>query len=235
MKLYSLKVMMLAAAALMGLSSGAIAQTVYNFTGAIDDIRDFGGVGSSTTSQFTYGDLFTGSLSYDAGSPYVYTIQPNRDLYSGSSDPFTATIADYTVSGTSGELQLFDNYDGYDMVFISSLVGIISPELLGNANRAVLRLQLRDSSQTAVNGALPTSLNLDEYNAQRYFGLTGYASDGSFVWSLAGTISSLSAVSAVPETSTWGMMLLGFGAIGLSMRRKAKSGLANRPRTLATS
>jgi hypothetical protein len=29
-------------------------------------------------------------------------------------------------------------------------------------------------------------------------------------------------VPAVPEPSTWGLMLLGFGAIGVSMRRKRK-------------
>jgi hypothetical protein len=35
-------------------------------------------------------------------------------------------------------------------------------------------------------------------------------------------------VSSVPEPSTWAMMLFGFGAIGVSMRRKAKQTLAMR-------
>jgi hypothetical protein len=39
-----------------------------------------------------------------------------------------------------------------------------------------------------------------------------------------GTFSSLSAVAAVPEPSTWAMMLLGFGAIGGTMRRTRRSG-----------
>ena len=223
MKLYDLKVMMLAAAALMAYPSGAVAQTVYSFNGTINDIRNFDGVGSSATSLFSYGDPFSGYLSYDASAPYAYSIQPNRDLYIGYTDPFSVTIAGFTVSGTSREIQLFDDYDGYDMVFISSLVGSVSPELFGNAASAVLRFQLRDASQTAVNGALPSSLSLDDYNAQRHFGLTGYASNGSFVWHLAGDISNLSVISAVPEPATWAMMLFGFGAVGVALRRRKRA------------
>lgn len=38
--------------------------------------------------------------------------------------------------------------------------------------------------------------------------------------SLGGYLDSISLVSAVPEPSAWGMMLLGFGAIGFAMRRR---------------
>jgi hypothetical protein len=39
--------------------------------------------------------------------------------------------------------------------------------------------------------------------------------DGAF----SGTLT-FAAQSAVPEPATWGMMLLGFGAVGFSVRRK---------------
>jgi hypothetical protein len=33
------------------------------------------------------------------------------------------------------------------------------------------------------------------------------------------------AINAVPEPATWAMMLLGFGAIGIGMRRQRKTGV----------
>jgi hypothetical protein len=42
--------------------------------------------------------------------------------------------------------------------------------------------------------------------------------------SFAGTVTILTA--AVPEPATWAMMLLGFGAIGLSMRKRRRPVLA---------
>jgi len=38
--------------------------------------------------------------------------------------------------------------------------------------------------------------------------------------SYSGTLSFGGATAAVPEPATWGLMLLGFGAVGFSMRRK---------------
>ena len=58
--------------------------------------------------------------------------------------------------------------------------------------------------------SLPDSITLSGY-LTRYQGVDG---SGSAV----GT-----PVAAVPEPATWGLMLLGFGAIGFSMRRKRRS------------
>lgn len=56
-----------------------------------------------------------------------------------------------------------------------------------------------------------------EYFATNLFGNAGRTNAvGSFTFSAA--------VSAVPEPATWGMMILGFGAIGFAMRRRAKIG-----------
>ena len=58
--------------------------------------------------------------------------------------------------------------------------------------------------------SLPNSITLSDF-LTRYQGVDG---SGSAV----GT-----PVAAVPEPATWGLMLLGFGAIGFSMRRKRRS------------
>jgi hypothetical protein len=42
----------------------------------------------------------------------------------------------------------------------------------------------------------------------------------------AGSVSSAAVVSAVPEPGTWGMMLIGFGAVGVGMRRRRRNGNA---------
>jgi hypothetical protein len=61
--------------------------------------------------------------------------------------------------------------------------------------------------------SLPQSVTLSDYLV-RYQQVNG---SGSAVGS---------AVPAVPEPATWAMMLLGFGAIGFSMRRRRSSGVA---------
>ena len=51
------------------------------------------------------------------------------------------------------------------------------------------------------------------------FTLTVQGTPGTQNGSFGGTVA-FAAQSAVPEPATWGMMLLGFGAVGFSMRRK---------------
>jgi hypothetical protein len=42
----------------------------------------------------------------------------------------------------------------------------------------------------------------------------------------SGTLTGNVTISAVPEAGTWGLMLLGFGAIGLTMRTRRRTVLA---------
>jgi hypothetical protein len=68
-----------------------------------------------------------------------------------------------------------------------------------------------------------------DVTATGIFNWLGYDSTpGTFFFSTQGTnITSFSATAAaVPEPATWGLMLLGFGAIGLAMRRRRRPVLA---------
>jgi hypothetical protein len=60
----------------------------------------------------------------------------------------------------------------------------------------------------------------------------GFENDGSFngrnsnwAFDILG-VSEATQVGAVPEPSTWAMMLIGFGGIGFAMRRQKKDALA---------
>ena len=55
------------------------------------------------------------------------------------------------------------------------------------------------------------------------FVLTFQGTPGTQTGSFGGSVAFQAAQSAVPEPATWGMMLLGFGAVGFSMRRKRAS------------
>ena len=46
---------------------------------------------------------------------------------------------------------------------------------------------------------------------------------GTFRRVTAGTVSSVSTVAAVPEPATWAMMLVGFGGMGVSLRRRRRT------------
>ena len=94
--------------------------TQYIYSGYVSSVADFTGV-SGVGSFISYGMRFQGRFSYDADAPFGYYIEPNRLLFYGPGEPNSVSIGDVTVGGTSGEVQLFDNYPGYpDNVFLAS-------------------------------------------------------------------------------------------------------------------
>ena len=44
-----------------------------------------------------------------------------------------------------------------------------------------------------------------------------------FSWHIGGNITSLESVAAVPETSTWMMLILGFAMVGFALRKRNSS------------
>ena len=73
--------------------------------------------------------------------------------------------------------------------------------------------------------------NFDLYGAQLFSGSTDHPmfSAGSFdLLSSSGAAAGSLTISAVPEPATWAMMLIGFGAMGASLRRRPRRALAIR-------
>ena len=217
------RLILTAGLALIGTSVSA-APVKYNFTGYIDDIRDISG-NTNITSKVVMGQSFSGSLYYDAESSFSYIIEPNRFLFTGPADPFEATLSGKTFEGTSSQVQLFDNYSGYDQLFISTTDYSVPAPFSENTNYAVLRFQFREMTATTIkNGKLPTTISLADYQ-WLHFGFTGYTCPSCFTFHVAGKINNLQ-LASVPDNSTWSMFIIGFGIVG-AFSRKGKKGSAD--------
>jgi hypothetical protein len=71
----------------------------------------------------------------------------------------------------------------------------------------------------AFTGGAPLSLGFTNYNGQRLI----FAAD---VYGTNGMTGNVGAVGAVPEPATWAMLIMGFGAIGATIRRRSRQAAA---------
>jgi hypothetical protein len=154
--------------------------------------------GPGTTVVITTSDLgpdgsFTqGFADSNLASPFLETVSFTTSTF-GTLSLFVGTIAAF--DGSVNDLD-FTN------VFLSGT------GLVGNV--AVPQTMGEPIEQRGLAG-----LNVGPGN----FVLTVQGTPGSQNGSFAGTVA-FAAASAVPEPSTWAMMLIGFGAVGYSMRRR---------------
>lgn len=128
----------------------------------------------------------------------------------------------------SGDVMLFGRNSTATFTFASAVTAF-SIDLMSIANSAVTITVAGNSFRRAV----ATDVNPN----RTFFGLTSDTGITGFTLTAAGgygefdnlTLTSARAVSAaVPEPATWAMMLIGFGGIGVAMRRR-KDKVAMRP------
>lgn len=147
-------------------------------------------------------------FSNDVGADGSFTSGFNESMLA---NPFSETLT-FTTS-TDGLLSIFvgstattaSNDTDFTSVFLSGtgLVGnILVPQVLGDPTeiRSLAGLAIGAGSYTLTVQGTPGTQN------------------GSFGGSVA-----FVAQSAVPEPSTWAMMLIGFGAVGYSSRRRRRA------------
>lgn len=205
--------------AAIAISSPILATPVqYIYSGQITDIRDYNGTGID--SIIKNGDKFQGSFYYDPEAPLQYLIEPGRGLFAGPSNLSSASTGPVTVSESSGEVQLFDNYNGTDMLFLPVVDNDLT-NLPGSLDgyAGVIRVQLYGDIQSMT---LPKTLDLGKFGGQ--FSITGYSSTGAapsyFSWHVGGSLQSLT---AVPEPASPALLLAGvlsMGAIRLTSKSK---------------
>ena len=172
-------------------------------------------------------------------------------LYSASSptaemeSPASTSISFNAAAGqglTSFRINGFRSLDGagyYEDTFTLSLNGTAiysgTWNLGGGGDNVVYLAPAGSSTNSVYNGyyqggytdiSVPLSLIGGQNTLTFSFASTGYAGPqglGDEAWSLSNV--QVSGVSAVPEPATWAMMIIGFGAIGATLRDTRRKGV----------
>jgi hypothetical protein len=217
------KFALLAAAALAATATPALAQTVtYNGTGYTAGqqiVIDYTGVqfsGGTGTLTLTFDGTGTGAQADD----YLFTYS----LLNTSTDPSTS-ISGFGFDVTGGTLDLASSFS------TGTYTGIGSGSISGGASVDICATGSNNNCAGGQNNgptpggtasgtfgieftSLPDSITLS--NPIIRMQNAGPNGNGSDIGTPTGTL---------PEPGTWAMMLLGFGATGVAIRRSKKSAL----------
>lgn len=201
----------LAAALMLMGATPAFAQATFTFTGAAGVQPGETLLASFDGNASTYGGI-TGSYSVLTGNvPGVGAdpaVLPIGDPYLAILGNQTAT---YSFAGGLTQLGLdYGSVDPYNLFTLSFLTG--PTQSFTGTNIFVGANGNQTSSLT--NGRLTFSA----IGSNFITGLTLQSSQNSL------ELDNIGVISAVPEPATWGMMLIGFAAIGASMRRRRATG-----------
>lgn len=240
----------LAAASLIFAAMPAAASTTFNTTTVGDPYTDTGPSGSNTVKFTDSGHTVTiTGYQLSQGSPpsvntaHVGVYSPGIGV-TGNGD-FGGLFNYHQIDNVNGYtdfvLLTFDSAVTLDTIGIKSFVtgfgpytaydndlsfqALTSPFNASNINNTGWTTIYGNGSQTSVSTGSSAVSNQ---------WLVGAAVDSPLILALAKgnkptvddkdndgfKISSLTVRSAVPEPATWGMMLIGFGAVGASMRRR---------------
>lgn len=213
------KTLILAAAvSAIALSSAANAAVVINSSDAVGTqyVIDFAGQvnGASMPSLSSLLTLTFNGLSND-GKTYNFSYNLlNDSTVSSNLRSFGFDVAGAPLNGASatGSLQ----YVGFGNNFPEG-IGTLDVCFRSNSNgtctggQGGLAMGQSGSGTLALNfSGIPSSITLDRITT-RYQSVNGKDSGVGIGTSVTG---------AVPEPSTWALMILGFGAVGMAMRRR---------------
>ena len=174
-------------------------------------------VGATVLATASIGNaaIFIGATGTDAGS--ALTVSAPNNLTIPETVDFTTTSS---AGGTYTSYFDFSNDQAgyYNFALISSTLGatVTLEQVLANGGVTVI-----DTISGATNSLSLLTGNLDANTTYR-FSYTGTLPEGG--GKVSGNASFY--VAAVPEPATWAMMLIGFGGIGLAMRRRRRPVLA---------
>jgi hypothetical protein len=180
-------------------------------------------VGQTINGSFTYDT--SASSSFIGGSMYSYT----ANLYATGSLTInlpTTTVSGSTPYGYSSEVFNSTPANGGNGFVV---FGPYSDNVVAGTHEIYLayQLDLYDRTASVLNSlSLPTSLNLSDFD---FRGLSIQEVDFSGgQYNVALELTSLTEVAAVPEPSTWAMMLLGFAGVSFMAYRRSRkdNGLA---------
>lgn len=166
------------------------------FTGSSSGVNIFNisDVVLATASSFTF--------AVPTGGTAIINVIGNSSTSSGS-----ATISNTGTSGLSEANILYNFYDATSVNLTTVYGSVLAANADISTSYGVINGQVfakSFSGSTQINAVDPNN------GSSTYFSNTG--------------LLSRAVGSAVPEPATWGLMLIGFGAIGLAIRRARRSG-----------
>ena len=193
---------LLSAALAMSLAATPARAAVYLFTTTLSGTNEVPsvatpGVGAGTVTLDTDANTLRVALTFSGLLGNTTASHIHCCTAPGANAPVATqvpTFANFPLGVTAG---------AYDQVFNLGLASSFNPAFLNNA---VNRGDVATARQTLVNGIT---------SGQSYLNVHTTLFPGG---EIRGQLTP-----AVPEPATWAMMLLGFGAMGVSMRRKRRS------------
>jgi len=180
--------------------AGATALTAASAANAAVTIGTNGATNGTAASTITNPTLLEFDTTNASAGSYSSFFQFNNDIYTAG--VFSATASTVPIAGTTVSLlQLFTGGSVVGGVYSG---GTLVPG--GSASGSSNSLTLSANLTPGTNYTFVYSGNLVNSG-----NISGNAALG---------------MAAVPEPATWGLMLLGFGGIGMAMRRRRRPALA---------
>ncbi|TCP29855.1 PEPxxWA-CTERM sorting domain-containing protein [Sphingomonas sp. BK235] len=199
----------------------------YTMTGRVTGDRyPSGGPGYDPNTRAI--DAFV--AQYELGTPYALTFSYDTAFRSTNVYGRYATYADVPVAATMSienelkALPLANLVVGYDTMFQRERFALFGNSI-GAWTRnfsgfSLLNFSFEATSAEPIGPSLPANLSLAAH-AANYARLGLYRDDVGF-FSMLLSIDTLGrSTSAVPEPETWALMILGFGVVGASLRRRS--------------
>lgn len=146
---------------------------------------------------------------------------------------YTYNYAAATGTANSGSFTIFNNNGAFSLTAFNGTVGGVSYNL-STAGLATF------GSNRVYLGGLLNGVNLvvggtNDFDQDGSFAPGALAFTDTFSYAVAGTVgivgsptvnfTQVVAAAAVPEPATWGMVILGMGAVGYTMRRRKSSNM----------
>lgn len=181
-------------------------------TGVIDG----SGTDTVTTTSLT-GDTITGSITFNNGSTTISLISPYSTSI-GSPTTLMSSASGYAFKGSTGATLFGYVFGSAVDINLSGAAAFSDPADLSSFNPSGVNLE-------------SSTLNFSSNYGMYYKPISDLRISGSFT-----SLGDANLASAVPETATWVMMILGFGAVGVVVRcahRKSEERITRKVRSLA--
>lgn len=180
------------------------------------------GTGGLSAGEVLYASFDPGSTGTLSGSGYQIMTGSDGNgadpAIGGQGDPYLSVLgggsANFTFAGLSSLGLDYGSADDYNLFTLTFATG---PDQVLTGSQIITDTANGDQSAPRTNGRL--TFTATDGNA--ITGLTLTSSSNSL------EVDNFGVKNAVPEPGTWAMMLIGFGAVGASLRRKRTPVLAS--------